>query len=121
MGCKFIRENGDVCKARALIGKNYCFFHNPESKEDLAVAVRNGGLNSRKNNLSLPQRAIRSPRDVIIVIEETLNHLRAGNIHPNYSNSIFIGCNALMKAHEQSEIITRLNEIEKKLGTPEAN
>ncbi len=116
MNCKFTKDSGSVCKAKAAKGSDYCFFHDPASKEDLELAVRNGGLNSRKNSLDLPQRVIRTPRDVVLVLEETLNHLRAGNIHPNYSNSIFIGCSTLLKAYEQSEVMQRLEAMEERIN-----
>lgn len=119
MNCQFKKKNGAACKAKAVKDSDYCFFHNPEFKENRQLAVRNGGLNSRKSSINLPQRVIRTPGDVVMVLEETLNHLRAGNIHPNYSNSIFIGCNALLKAYEQSGILNRLNEIEQILNNQE--
>ena len=116
MNCKFIKNSGDLCKVRAVKNSDYCFFNNPDSKKDRQLAVRNGGLNSRKNSLALPQRVIRTPSDIVLVLEETLNHLRAGNIHPNYSNSIFIGCSTLLKAYEQSEVLQRLEAMEERIN-----
>lgn len=112
MNCQFIKDSGDTCKARVIKGGDFCFFHNPDSKEERQLAVKNGGFNSRKNNLDLPKRVIRTSNDIVLVLEETLNHLRGGNIHPNYSNSIFIGCNILLKALEQSEVMQRIEAIE---------
>lgn len=115
MTCQFIKENGETCKARTISGSGFCFFHNPESKQNHLVAVRTGGLNSKKNDVIMPKRAIRKSQDVISVIEETLNLLRAGEIHPNYSNSIFIGCNTLLKALEQTDIYNRLKDLEQRI------
>lgn len=116
MSCLFVKDSGDTCKAKAVKDSDYCFFHDPAHEEDRQLAVRNGGLNSSKNQLNLPQRVIRTPKDVVLVLEETLNHLRAGKIHPNYSNSIFIGCNTLLKAYEQSEVVRRIELIENTLN-----
>lgn len=112
MNCQFIKKNSDKCQALSTKNSRFCFFHNPESKKDHQLATMSGGLNSRKNSLDLPQRVIRTPREVVLILEETLNHLRAGNIHPNYSNSIFIGCSTLLKALEQSEVMQRIEAIE---------
>jgi len=117
MTCTYIKENGDSCNAQVMKDKSFCFFHAPETEEQRKLAVKNGGLASRKNNVSLQSRDIKDARGIIIVVEETINLLRAGQIHPNYSNSIFLGCNVLLKAQEQGEIEARLEEIEKKLDT----
>lgn len=116
MDCQFTKDNGDSCKAKTVKDSPFCVFHNPEYQETRRIAARNGGLNSRKNSLDLPQRTIRTPNDVVLVLEETLNYLRAGNIHPNYSNAIFIGCNVLLKALEQSEVMQRIEAIENTLN-----
>jgi len=115
MQCDFIKKDGTRCHAKAINESSFCYFHNPDSQQSHQLAVRTGGLNSKKNNVALAKRAIQTPQDVILLIEETLNLLRAGEIHPNYSNSIFIGSNALLKALEQVEVYQRVKELEHKI------
>lgn len=103
MKCKFIKKNSKECEAKAIKDEKYCFYHSPKQKKKRKLASANGGLRSKKNNLDLPPVKIQNPKDIVIVLAETLNLLRSGKIYPNHANSVFIGCNIFMKAHKESE------------------
>lgn len=45
--CKHIKTNGEQCKARAMKGTQYCFFHNPKTKTEVSEAGREGGERSK--------------------------------------------------------------------------
>lgn len=112
MRCEFVKQNDQRCRAQAVNGSEYCFFHSPENEGKRLEAATRGGAASKKNQTNLAKRNIKNADDVMEVLEETINLLRGSKIHPNYSNSIFIGCNTFLKAYEQSKLLGRLRKLE---------
>lgn len=41
--CKANNRFGNPCASAALIGSDYCFFHDPSTAEDRKIATRKGG------------------------------------------------------------------------------
>lgn len=41
--CKAIRRDGQPCTAKARVGLDFCFFHDPASKADAREAQAKGG------------------------------------------------------------------------------
>lgn len=46
--CKFIRKNGERCRAPPLHDSEFCFVHAPEHAGEMAEARRLGGLRRRR-------------------------------------------------------------------------
>ncbi len=103
MQCQFIKPKKERCNAKILKGEKYCFYHSDKTKRARLEASSKGGTLSRKNNLDLSPKTIEKPSDILEIVAETLNLLRGGRIHPNYSNAIFIGCNTFLKVFEKAE------------------
>jgi hypothetical protein len=81
--CKYLFEDGSRCNAYALKGKDYCFSHDPESKEAKALAVRKGGLVKQiKINGELQTIDIKTPEDVVTLLGQTINEVRKGKLPP---------------------------------------
>lgn len=111
--CCLVKENDTRCQAFAQKDSDYCFMHDPEKVEERALAVTKGGELSRKNVLDLEPIEIKSYEDAIVVLEETINLLRAGKVHPNFSNSIFLGCRTLLTALEAARGGGRAETVER--------
>ncbi len=102
MQCKLIKNDKKRCKAIVLKGGEFCYYHSPKNRDDRVAASSRGGENSKKNNVKLTPVKISNPEDVLKIVSETINLLRSGKVHPNYANSIFIGCNTFFKSYEKS-------------------
>jgi hypothetical protein len=46
--CSFEMPDGRACRAAPLRGESFCFWHSPDTADDLAEARRMGGLHRRK-------------------------------------------------------------------------
>lgn len=110
--CKHILDDGTQCKAWALIDKDLCFSHDPESKEAKAIAVRNGGL-VRPIRIDTPLETVEvnTPKDVITLLGKTINEVRTGILLPQIANTIGFLASHLLRAFEVAEIEDKVEEV----------
>lgn len=113
MKCTYIDSNNNQCQANAMRNSAYCFVHNPNTKEEHALAVRKGGKASRRDRLHLVPVSTRKPEEVVNLLEETINGIRTGTIPPQIANTIGFLCGHLLKAMEASDLDKRLEVIER--------
>jgi len=116
MQCTYIKENGIRCDAQAMKEAPFCFSHNPDTKEEKHLAVVRGGENSRRIDIRLPPMELRSPKDVILLVSDTINGVRSGELPPNVANTIGFLSGHLLKAMEISDIEVRLSALEVAIG-----
>lgn len=116
MMCKFIKEDGTRCGMRALKGSDLCFTHNPDVKEQKALAVKNGGEN-RKTFVEIGDyKEIKSPKDIRDILGEGINLLRTGKMPCNNPpGALAYLCKAWLDAHEISEVEDRIISLEDRL------
>lgn len=116
MQCDFFKNDGLRCEANAMIDSKYCFTHNPDTKEQLHEAATKGGKMPKRNKLDLPPVSIKNTGDIVILIEDTINLVRSGEIPVNVANSLgYLGTVAL-KALEMSDLEKRIEAIETTIG-----
>ena len=114
MQCTYIKANNQPCKAHAMKGSEFCFTHNPETRDEHAQAVVLGGLNSsRKDSVELPAIDIRQPNGVVQLLEETINGVRDGSIPPKVASTVGYLAGHLLKAIESADLDKRLEVIER--------
>ncbi len=111
--CSYIKEDGEQCNARPVKGSKYCFSHNPDTKIEKHMAVVKGGLNSRKTNMELEALSIKSPSEISILLEETINGVRSGEIPPNIANTIGYLAGHALKAFEVSKLNDKVELIQR--------
>jgi hypothetical protein len=85
--CEFISKTGQRCHADPQTGKDWCFFHDPEKKQKQAEAQKQGGeTRSRQTDPAitlppnLPVMPLEKFSDVLHLLEQTVNHLRQGEM-----------------------------------------
>ena len=80
--CIATKENGTSCKARAQIGSDFCFFHDPAQEEARRAAQQRGGLQPKNPEVvnPPPELSFCNPRDVKDTIEYAINALARGEI-----------------------------------------
>ena len=113
--CKYINEETkEQCNSFALKGSDYCFSHDPKNKDEKQKAVLKGGKALKKVRLNLPVVPIRTPDDVITILEETINLVRSGELPvSNPANTIGFLCSHLLKAYEMISISNKLETIDR--------
>lgn len=93
--CHYVNlTNGDTCNAPPMTGEHYCFFHHPEQQAKREEASRNGGRNRRQPEPqplippNLPRISLKTRADLAALYEETINHVRQGQMGLNVASTI---------------------------------
>jgi hypothetical protein len=110
--CKYIFDDGERCNAYSLKEKDFCFSHDPGSKEQKALAVRAGGL-SKQIKITGELEAIRveTPGDVIKLLGATICEVREGRLPTQIANTIGFLSGHLLRAFELSETEAKVEEV----------
>ncbi len=115
MQCSFIKPDGTQCNANAMSGLDYCYTHNPDiSNEEKREAKQRGGQNRAVAiREPLPPLAIAEPNDAVLLIVDTINRVRAGELDIRVANCLGFLTDKLLKAFEVSKLNDRVEIIER--------
>ena len=91
--CKYTLDDGTQCGSWALKEKEFCFSHDPDSREAKLLAVRKGGL-AKEITIETPLMpiAVATPKDVVMLLAQTINKINLcnGRKKKNFSAVFFI-------------------------------
>ena len=112
--CKAETKAGEPCRAAAMPDSVFCFFHDPEREEERREAQSAGGRNGRLKTLpeDTPDVKVENCADVVGLISASINQVRRGEIDPRVANAVGYLANVLIRAVEQSEVESRLAQLE---------
>lgn len=114
--CSHLKSDGSRCKANVRLGSSYCFFHDPESAEERQTAQIKGGKERSRRVAVLPadtaDRQLTNPADVSVLLAETINHVRRGQLDPRVANTIGYLAGIFLKAKENDGLEQRLARLE---------
>lgn len=111
--CKKIKPDGNRCDAWAMSDGDYCFTHSPETKDERARASQKGGQTPKKNYTPLPALTLRRPDEVVVLLEDTINMVRSGEIDLKVANTLGFLSGHLIKAIEIADLDGRVETIER--------
>ncbi len=111
--CQHTKRDGEQCKAWAMSDSDFCFTHNPEMGEERALANQRGGQVGKANPTE-PLRPIElsQPKDVVVLLQDTIRGVRAGEIDLKVANSVGYLSGHLLKAHEVAQLQARIEFLE---------
>ena len=114
MKCVFQKPNNEQCDANAMEGVGYCFTHNPETQTEKERAVLNGGLapKPRKEAKQLDPVSVRSTKDILTLLEDTINRVRTEPMTHQKANCVGYLANIAIRALEVRELEERLEKVE---------
>lgn len=112
--CKQIKDDGVLCQTHAMIGSDYCFFHDPAKAAEREAARRVGGSVGKTAALppDTPDVQLVSVAHVVAFLGGTINQVRRGQIDPKVANATGYLTATLLRALEQGDIEKRLAELE---------
>jgi len=114
MKCKARTRSGKLCKANALIDKDYCLAHDPDSREKFKEITRRGGKVKKKIQVSLAPIEFKGDSgEVLDLLADTINRVRSKEIPPRIANTIGYLAGHMLKALEIAEIESRLRKVER--------
>jgi hypothetical protein len=112
--CCFRKKDGSGCAAQAQSGKDLCIFHDPTRANDGRRARRAGGLNRTRTAVVLasdtPDHSLGSADDVSVLLSDSINRLRRGQLDPRVGNAMGYLASVLLRALEQGPIIGDRNQ-----------
>lgn len=115
MKCLSQKNDGSPCDANALSGDEHCYFHTTRVEEsDRKDAQSRGGKgNLVKIENPLPPIGIKKVNDVVLLLEETINLVRSGQLDVKTANCIGALSGQLLKALEVDSVANRVEIIER--------
>ena len=107
--CEATKRGGTACRAAALPGSRFCFFHSPKHAEARRKAQSRGGMANRMATLpaDAPDVKVKDCADVVKLLSETINQVRRGEIDPRVANAVGYLANILLAATGQGELESR--------------
>jgi len=113
--CAYIKENGVTCQAFQIDGSQYCFRHDPDSKEKRLLASRKGGENRRLQDQFGEPVALQSAEDVKTFLGLVINSVWTGQAPVPLGTSMGFLTRCWLDAYDKSEIEKKLNDLEQRL------
>ena len=112
--CAARKRDGTACRAAALPGARFCYFHSPAHAAARRQAQSLGGQGNRMTTLpaDTPEVKVESSADVARLLSATINQVRRGELDPRIGNTVGYLANILLTATGQRELENRLAELE---------
>ncbi len=108
--CAALKPDGTPCEAWAQTDQELCFVHaNPDG---WAEANQRGGQAVKKNSHPLPPLALQQPTEVVTLLADTINRVRAGELDLRVANCIGYLAGHLTRAIETAKLDDRVKTIE---------
>ncbi|KKR56127.1 MAG: hypothetical protein UT93_C0004G0005 [Candidatus Woesebacteria bacterium GW2011_GWF1_40_24] len=110
--CQFIKSDKTRCKAEAIDEDVFCFWHSENTKAKREIALSEGGQSPKRNYGREDEISITNTKDVLKLIEQTINDLRGNKTSTRIANAIGYLAGVALKTIEQGEIQKRLEVLE---------
>jgi len=113
--CQFKKSDGTHCGGWSMQDSDFCFLHNPEISEEekKETQSRGGQANKIQTSEPLPPVKIEQGRDIVLLLESTINKVRAGEMDLKVANCIGFLCGHLIRAFETADLQTKIETIER--------
>ena len=113
--CRFIKTDKQKCKAWAMTDNEFCYLHNPDISEAEKKEIQSKGGQANKIKVLEPLEPITLKRgdDVILLLEDTINKVRAGKMDLRVANCMGYLAGHLIKAIEITKLENRVEIIER--------
>jgi hypothetical protein len=115
MRCSFIKPDETQCNANAMSGAEYCYMHNPAISEEEKREAKQRGGQARALTITnpLPVLPINEPNDAVLLIADTINRVRAGELDIRTANCLGFLTDKLLRAFEVAKLNDRVEIIER--------
>jgi hypothetical protein len=112
MRCKHIYQDGSQCKAHCVRGREFCFSHCPETRQQKHEAsVKGSRILQIGVKADLERIDIKTPSDIVRLLTVTIDEVRMGKLHPKIGNTIGFLAGQLIKAYEFSNLDQKIEKL----------
>lgn len=117
MPCKQVKKDGSQCQAKPMHGSDYCFTHNPETREAHKLATSKGGSATRPSvELADIGIDLTDPNNTLILLADTISRVRRvrddGTMDIKTANCIGFLTSKMLEAQRQISMEQRLAQLE---------
>ncbi len=119
MKCRGKTSAGSSCKANAMSASNYCFTHNPVTREQHRAATRKGGAVSPSKAVEttvLPKVELNSVQSVVDVLADAINRVRVvrpdGSMDVKSANTLGFLCGKYAEVYKLANLEGRIKDFE---------
>ncbi len=116
--CLATKSNGRPCQAPPS-ASGYCFAHDPQLRAKTAEARKQGGRNS-SNTARARKRMGAELQDIVKMVEAALGGVYKGSLTPQQGSALASLAGAWLRLHEMAEVEGRIEELEARLETRQA-
>jgi hypothetical protein len=113
--CSYIKPNGQRCQAQKLRGSDFCYFHSPQLVVQRAEARRRGGLHRYGDKNETGSYVIKSPQDVLTILEDAINDAVALPNTQGRAKAIANLCVVILRGFEVTSLDDRLKALEDRI------
>ena len=113
--CRAVKSDGRACKAQAVTGSWFCFFHNPDATESRREAQRKGGSKgTRLQVISSPAQDfdLSNPKGVAKLIAYAANRVVRGELDSKSAYALGYLADCALRAHSAGTVTERLDRLE---------
>jgi len=98
-----------------MSGLDYCYTHNPDISDEEKREAKQRGGQARALTIAnpLPELPINEPNDAVLLIVDTINRVRSGELDIKTANCLGFLTDKLLKAFEVSKLNDRVEIIER--------
>jgi hypothetical protein len=118
--CKARTRKGSRCP-NAAGESGYCFTHDPNRKKERAAARKLGGLRRRRSGVSGEPVEIKTPADVLKLINSVIADAMQLDNSPSRARVLLQAASAASSALEAGELEERLEAVEATLKIGDAH
>jgi hypothetical protein len=112
--CAADKTDGNRCHANALVGSQWCYFHDPASADERIAASRRGGEKNRPATLppDTPDFPLATATDASALIGRTINQLLRGEIDSKIANTVGYLVTVKIKMADAATLERRIAALE---------
>ena len=115
MQCSYIKPDNTQCTANAMHNSDYCCFHNPDipEEEKNLIRAKGGHANEQYIETPLPPIKIEKMADVVTVLADSINQVRAGRISQKAGGTLAYMSFILLMAMDKAKAESKQDKIDK--------
>lgn len=113
--CTHTKDDGTPCGAYAMNGSGYCYLHNPAISDEQKKLTQTRGGEARALTIAepLPLMSLETPQDAVMLLADTINRVRAGQLDVRIANCIGVLSGHLIKALETAQLKDKVEFIDR--------
>ncbi|MFI5144068.1 MAG: hypothetical protein ACHQJ4_00600 [Ignavibacteria bacterium] len=113
--CQYIKSDSTKCTSFAMNGSDFCYRHNPDipQEEKINASSKGGQANEQYIETPLPAIKIEKMTDVVTVLADSINQVRAGKISQKTGGTLAYMSFILLMAMDKAKSEAKQENIEK--------